>query len=144
MEDLAPPLSLLLKVRYGLLAGRSLRVTLQEALASSDDSEFHQALRKWWALREAGQREGFEGLLAGQSIYRVALFQLLSEGLEGVSLLDSLKTLEAEIRRAMEAELGEFVAALPLKSLAPLILFIFPSLMLVIFGPLIMNLMEAF
>ena len=143
LEGVAPPLRVLLKVRHGLMAGRSVRSTLKEILQSHDSSDFHGTLSKWWLEREAGH-PGEEVLDRAGSIYRQALLRLLGEGLEGVSVLEALADLEQEMRRAMEAELETFVASLPLRVLGPLILCIFPALALLIFGPLLMKLLEAF
>ncbi len=143
MEGVAPPLAVLLQVRHGLMAGRSVRVTLKKIIHGNGAGDFHTVLRKWWLEREAGG-SGEEALLHAGSVYRQALLRLLAEGLEGASVLEALGELEREIRRAMESELEHFVAALPLRMLGPLILCIFPALMMLLFGPLVMKLMEAF
>jgi tight adherence protein C len=142
MESLAPPLAVLLHVRYGLSAGRSLRRLIKDVVMKSQLSNFELKLRRWWLAREAGSALN-DDYWEDQSLYRQALVQLLEQGLEGRSISEALKDLEEEIRRAMEEELNEFVAALPLKTLFPLLLLIFPSLMLLIFGPLVLKLMES-
>lgn len=62
----------------------------------------------------------------------------------GTSLADALRVHSetTRVRRSQRAE--EFAAKIPVKILFPLVLFIFPSLMIVLGGPAIIRLMQAF
>ena len=77
------------------------------------------------------------------SVFRRVLFDLLSEGLRGVAISEKLKELENLVTQECRRNLDEACLVLPYKGLAPLMLFMFPALILLILGPVMKEFMEV-
>lgn len=153
MEGLAPPLKCLIHVQSGVQNGESVRSSLTRYLHGGDvlfdgssraleiDDAFGHVLRRFLFAWEQGH--DWRSLLneAG-SHQRRALLEVLACGLAGQSISAHLESLRDEITNACDLEIREHLELLPLKMLAPLLLFQFPAFLLLIFGPLLRHLVE--
>jgi hypothetical protein len=137
MEDLAPPLKMILSLRSHISRGHSLRLSLRETLLSQND-DFGDQVLKWLALKEQNPEKSRE-LLLGISDYRRAIIELLDRGLEGQMVLERLVDLEVEVALAADKEISEFIQQLPYRLMLPIVLFIFPALLLLMLGPIVMQ-----
>lgn len=133
MEGLAPPLRLLLAVREGIERGASIRTCLME-FVERDRSLLSRFLSRWLVERELGRRLSPDERLSPSERH---LLYILERGLEGEPVLPAVIELEAETIERCEFQIEEFIEALPLKSLIPLLLFIFPAYLILLLGPLV-------
>lgn len=141
MEGIAPPLKLVLMLRSGIEKGESVRVSAQRYLRQEND-----ALSRIVAMRVSTNDQGCEQRpLLGQQMspFRQAALMLLDRGLRGESIYQQLIQLEEEIIEASKSELETFLNVLPLKMLIPLLLLQFPAFLLLLFGPLLGQLLGA-
>ena len=138
MEGLAPPLKCLLEIETRLQNGESVRTGIQKYLEQDIDA-FTEDVRKLFFAYEQG-RTASEVINSVKSVYRVALLEVLLQGLEGQPILNRIQELKIKIMDASESEIKEVLALLPLKLLVPLLLFQFPAFLLMLFGPIMRHL----
>lgn len=139
MESLAPTLELAIHVRFDLQQGKGLRDSL-ETYCESKRCALSGFLRFWLAKQFKG--ENLE-LPKVSTDYRKALFELFELGLSGVSILNRLKNLERDMIYECQRNVDEMAAKLPYKGLMPLMLLMFPSLLILIFSPIIEEFLRA-
>lgn len=135
MEDLAPPLELLLVVKHRVECGEHLRSGINAYIHESRQ-DFRHVVRRWLVSFES-QGSASEVVASVESHHRRALLQLLERGLQGLPIHSQLLELEEELVLAAEDELQQKLASLPLKMLLPLLFFIFPSYMILLLAPLL-------
>lgn len=133
MENLAPPLELLMDVRFGLEKGQSLKKTLLVYIESQPEDPWRQELRLWLQLLEMG-RSPLE-ILGKMTFVRRQCLEILQQGLRGESIYQQICSLEEEVLEATRLEIDEFVSLLPMKSLIPLLFFQFPAFLALLLGP---------
>ncbi|PWU16633.1 MAG: hypothetical protein C5B49_10380 [Bdellovibrio sp.] len=140
MEGLAPSLRLILTVGESLQRGESIRQGIKNFI-EQDASPFSESVTRWIIERDR-QANGFAELrkLTRSELY---LLKLLERGLRGEPILPALRELETEIVEKCELQIDEFIETLPLKSLVPLLLFIFPAYLLLLLGPLVESLTKG-
>lgn len=138
MENLAPPLEVLLEIEYCLKSGQSLQTAVNE-VAKKHQSEFTPHLEK---LLQSHLRAE-EYLFEGGSIYRRNLLLVLQQGLRGHSILERLEELRVEIEWSAQAEFDRFVSRLPFMAMIPLMAFFFPAYLLVLLGPVLLQFVEV-
>lgn len=134
MGNVAPSLLLLWEVRRSLEKGQSVGVGVNTYLKLYSGCEFHMEVDNWWAIYRNGQKAYDKSRLSHS---RQFLLDVLEAGLKGHSILKTLNSLEDELILSCEAEIERHIAKLPLLSLLPLLLFIFPSMMIVLITPLL-------
>lgn len=78
------------------------------------------------------------------SPHRRILLGLLERGLRGEAISSALKDFESEVVQACRSDMDRHLALLPFKMMIPLMLLIFPSLMLLLFGPFLDALSKGF
>ena len=143
MEDLAPAHQFVLLLIEDLRAGIALRTSVQRYL-SAHHNDFARTLLNWRLHLEKGELEEF--LSASQkcnlSMYQETLFNLVAQNLRGASILEPLVSLEMEMRQSARQQMEEHLGKLPFKLLLPLLLFQFPSLLMLILGPLLFQLIK--
>lgn len=134
MDGLNPCLVLIGDVRRALESGESVRSALR--LHGSSGGELAGSCSRWLLLREKG---GDTALVLKElrSSQRRALFRLLERGLRGEPIAGPLKDLEREVLEACRADMERHLALLPFKLMFPLLLLIFPALLILLFGPLL-------
>lgn len=135
MDGLNPCFTLIGEVRRSLDSGESVRLALRRYAESSRDPFAGQCAR-WLVLREKG---GDVGLVLREirSPHRRALLNLLERGGRGEPIAPALRDFEDEVLEACRAEMDRHLALLPLRLMGPLLVLIFPALMILLFGPLL-------
>lgn len=116
-------------------------------------SNFDGALSSSLALAQSQWTHGLidrsEGLRALARSYDSVLFERLAENIIrslrfGTSLAVNLSLLASEARAVRKAKLEEKVAKAPVKMLLPLGTLILPAMLILIMGPIMLDLMEGF
>ena len=142
MEGLSPPLKCLIHVQSSLQNGESVRSALTRYLQINHGTGlFDQCLRRFLFAWEQGHDWRAQIKTAGGS-HRRALLEILAAGLGGQSILAHLELLKEEIIDACDLEIKSHLEMLPLKMLAPLLIFQFPAFLLLLFGPLLKHLVQ--
>lgn len=137
MENLAPPLELLMDVRFGLEKGQSLRKTLLQYIEAQPHDPWRQQLHLWIQLLEMGRHSGEVTLK--MTFMRRQCLETLEMGLRGDPIYQQICNLEEEVFQATQLEIEEFVAILPMKSLIPLLFFQFPAFLALLIGPFLFS-----
>lgn len=134
MENITPSLVLLWEVRRSLEKGHSVGNGVKGFLKRTKTDIFHDQIEKWWASQNNAQ---FLYNKSPMNHKRQFLLETLEAGLKGHSILQTLQSIEAELILSCEDEIQRHVTLLPLVSLVPTMLFIFPAVMIVLVSPLI-------
>jgi hypothetical protein len=135
MESLNPTQALVLALKFGLERGNSVGHS-SRAFLKEPENKLTAVVGQWLVLRELGQNP--EILLKNvKSPYRQAILRILDRGLLGETIYPALVLAETEINESVTAEIDAFLSLLPLKMLIPLLLFQFPAFLLLLFGPLL-------
>lgn len=137
MENLAPPLELLMDVRFGLEKGMSLKKTLLAYIEVAPQDPWRQQLRLWLQFLELG-RPTFE-ILNNMTFVRRQCLEVLEMGLRGEPIYQQVCNLEEEVFETTKLEIEEFIAILPMKSLIPLLFFQFPAFLALLLGPFLLS-----
>ncbi len=98
--------------------------------------EINAGLEREQALRNLADRTGVEDLASLCSI-------LIQSDRFGTSVATALKVQSETLRTTRRQRLEELAAKTPVKLIFPLILFIFPAIMVVILGPAVIRVMET-
>lgn len=142
MENIAPPLRLLWLVKKSLDRGSSVRLGINEFLQTEQDPWKEQVLL--WTLKVQQGVDTSQLLDAQKTLYRQQILRLLERGLKGESIYSHLNLLEKEISEQVEQQIEEFIGRLPYLLLVPLAVFLFPACLVLMLGPFILQLMQAF
>ncbi len=142
MENIAPPLALLLCVKRAIEKGQPVKSGLFQYIRRYE-GEFPELIVKWLGLLQQGQ-DANALLMSQPSLHRRVLLQLMQRGLQGEAVFVALSQLEVEIIEACHDELGTKLARLPFIMLIPLLLFQFPAFLMLLFGPLLQNFFHSF
>lgn len=140
MEGLAPSLKLLLTVKRSIERGEPLKKGVHFYLSQKNDKEFKTQVQNWLLCIEQGKNPDV-AYSSIKNVTRKSLLQILQKGIEGHSIYPILQQIELEITEQCETELEEHVIKLPFKLMIPLLLFQFPALLILLFGPLIEQLL---
>lgn len=142
MEGLAPPLKCLIQIQSSIANGESVRSSIARYLQIVlVDDPFAMTVRQFMFAWEQGH--DWRAMLRNvESAHRRALIEVLACGLSGQSISAHLESLRTEMCAACDLEIREHLEMLPLKMLAPLLLFQFPAFLLLLFGPLLRHLVE--
>jgi len=98
--------------------------------------EINAGLEREQALRNLADRTGVDDLASLCSI-------LIQSDRFGTSVATALKVQSETLRTTRRQKLEELAAKTPVKLIFPLILFIFPAIMVVILGPAVIRIMET-
>lgn len=142
MEDLAPPLELILSVKNSIEKGKSIQDGIKRYLAAHGGHEFGRSVLCWYVLIER-QMATRELTATIKSVYRRQVLQLLEKGIKKEPIYNQILILEHEIYQACEREIQEKLIKLPYLVMIPVLFFQFPALLTVIFGPLMQNFIES-
>ncbi|MCB9025667.1 MAG: hypothetical protein H6625_05075 [Bdellovibrionaceae bacterium] len=140
MESLAPSLSLTVHVRLDLQQGVAIYDSLQN-FCNNDGNEIVSELKCW--LFKYDHALELHIYPEEYSIYRRSLFDLLNAGLCGASVYEKLHELETSMIQECRRNLEEACILLPYRGLLPLMLFMFPGLLLLILGPVLKEFLEV-
>lgn len=140
METLASPYSFALFLHSNLSSGTSLRSSLH-AFVQINRGKFSRQLNQWYLQgAEADRITSFPELC--KNPYRLGLMYLVCSGLKGQSIHQPLQALTEEMHEASLGELEEDLRKLPIKMMLPLLLFQFPAFLVLLFGPIMTDLLE--
>ncbi len=142
MENIAPPLKLLWAVKKSIDRGASVRAGLKDYLEADHDSWKDEVLH--WSIRVQQGLETYSLLDLQKTPYRQQLLALIERGLKGEAIYPQLIQVEKEMLELTEQQIDEFVARLPYLLLVPLALFLFPACLILMLGPLILQLTQSF
>lgn len=99
--------------------------------------EINAGLEREQALRNLADRTGVDEVASLCSI-------LIQSDRFGTSVATALKVQSETLRTTRRQKLEEMAAKTPVKLIFPLLLFIFPAIMVVILGPAVIKIMETF
>ncbi|MCB0391534.1 MAG: hypothetical protein KDD58_09590 [Bdellovibrionales bacterium] len=140
MESIAPTLNLIINLRFDLQQGVSLYDSLQN-YSHKNSCQLSKDLTAWlYSYDHSLNNWQFPD---GYSMYRRTLFDLLHEGLNGVSIVEKLIELENLVLKECHRNLEKLTLVLPYKGLLPLMLCMFPALILIVLGPVFYEFMEV-
>lgn len=134
MENIAPSLLLVWEIKRSLDTGRSVSNGVKNYLNRSPTCSFKTEVQIWWLSMNNDQIVFCRSNL---NLKRRYLLETLELGLKGHSIGNTLKSLEDELILSCEDEIQKHVARLPLLALVPLMLMIFPSMMILVIAPLL-------
>jgi hypothetical protein len=135
MENLAPPLELIMELRFQIEKGQSVKRSLLAYIEQDPMEPWRQSLLIW--VKQVENNRLYQPIHNSHSLQRRHCLSIIARGLKGESIYPQLCSLEEELYRAASLELDEHIATLPIKSLIPLLFFQFPALILMIIGPLL-------
>lgn len=143
MEGLSPHLKIVMMLRMSLESGESLRTGIKFYLETIQD-DVSRDLSRWIVFIEKPQQ--VSGSISEVSLTptRKLIFELIRRGLQGEMILQTLIQLEDELCELNKIELERFAASLPMKILMPLLIFQFPALLILLFGPLLRQMFQSF
>lgn len=141
MENINPCLLLCFHLKRSIEKGVSVRLGILEFIRK-DKSEFSQQVMTWLTYRDRGA-ELKAAIAPIQSMYRKNLLYFADQALSGQSIYTQLCQFEKELIEACEQELQERIQRLPFIMLIPLLLLQFPAFLLLLFGPVLQQLLDS-
>lgn len=142
MESLAPPLRLIWSVRKSIEKGNGVKMGISEYLKSEPDS--WQSLVACWFIRYQQGLSTSEILLKQETPLRQQLLIVLERGLRGESIHQTILQISEEAHFQIEIQIQSLLARLPYLMLIPIALFLFPACAILMLGPFILQLTQAF
>lgn len=142
MVSLAPPLKATLEIRLHIENGFSVTEAVRLFTQRNLEDSFAQALGCWLFAHEKGNPWHSPELC--RNAYRKHLMDVLSRGLKGEPVLENLIELEKDLRLVAEQDLDQHLQKLPFLSLIPLMLLELPAFVLLLLGPLVLDLLAVF
>ncbi len=124
------------RIKYKMVSGHSVRSAVLEATKDLQ-SDFESYLFRWAQRFPQDFEEQIE-----LTDYQSSLKNLLSDGMRGKPIYESLCQLEEDIRESLIAEIDEHVQKLPFLGLIPMLFFIGPALFSILVGPLLYSLIK--
>jgi len=142
MESIAVPLHFVTYLLKAIETSQSLENTLRLYL-QTENNDICPQLKTFYSRWLAKNLSNME-FIPAKFHYRRAIFEVLVMGLQGRTIYPMLKSLEEEIVIACEQEIHSQAAKLPFLLLLPLLLLQTPAFLLLLFGPILQQLQEAF
>lgn len=142
MESLAPPLAVLIHVRWEMERGHSLREAVRNHLQTHPTDGFTLVLRDWVVRKSHGQATK-DLVHSLKSPYRRAVLDVFERGWDGEPIIEAIEDLDQEIQSAALAELDLFIASLPFRAMLPLLCLQFPAYLLLLLGPIFTELIHS-
>ncbi len=139
MDTLAPPLKALLQIKLKIQTGLSTRESIREYVKESINCDFAQKIEHWLFQLESQETPH---LSLFQTPHQKMLIEVLTRGLNGDEILQSLGVLEDEMLEFSHLELNKQLKTLPLKTMIPLLFLQLPAFLLLFFGPLLIKLLN--
>ena len=140
MVSLAPPLQAALEIRLHIENGGSVSRAVKSYAQSRPEDSFAKELGLWLFAEETGAVFNMQTL---KSPFRKYLIEILKRGLRGEPILEALGEYERDLVEICKEDLEKHLQKLPFISLIPLLLFEFPALLIILIGPLLLNLLSA-
>lgn len=140
VEGIAPPLKCLIEVHAAIQNGESIRTGL-ERYARRGRVGFEADVRRFLFDWDQG-RDWRSSLHQVRSSHRRALLEMVACGLAGQAIHAQLSELRKDIEEACDAEVRAHLDMLPLRMLFPLLFMLFPSYLILLFGPLVRTFLQ--
>ena len=140
MVSLASHLQAALEIRLHIENGQSLSQAVKSYIQSALEDPFSKELGLWLFAEETGGIFNTKNL---KSVYRKHLMDILKRGLKGEPVLEILEEYEKDLVEICKEDLDRHLQKLPFIALIPLLLFEFPALLILLIGPLLLNLLSA-
>ncbi len=140
MENLAPPLDFLYFLLIGIKSGDSIPNRVRSYCIQSNNN-FVPVLSEWLIAIEGGKKP-VKAFGMSENHYRRMVLEVLDYGTQGGEVLKRIRALIGEMNLACDQEIKLFIGQLPFRLMIPLIFFYFPSLIMVMVLPLLLDLME--
>lgn len=137
MDYIAAPYIFIESLRYELESGASLLPIIRRYIQESSN-DLSEQLEVWLANTQT-QRLPTGELQKNWPIYRKSIFDLLDLSRSGVSIIEPLQSMEQELLKICENDLQRHLDRLPFKLMIPMLFFQFPSVMLLLIGPLMVQ-----
>ena len=134
MGHIAPSLSFVRNMKTGLEQGLSVLESFEQSIAM-EESEFGSKVSLWWSY----EKNGAHNQVSFKTHYQKHLMEIIRSGLAGAPIYDHLGYLESEMAAEFERQWKAYLEILPLKLSIPLLVFFFPSYVVLLFGPLIVQ-----
>lgn len=132
MEDVAPILKVVFEIEISLQSGDSIRNVAKRTDIRS--CEFSKRFVQWVNRFE---QTGVSTIDVRRSRFERAFFRLMADSMEGRSIAAELAALKEEIVLESTAQITAFIETLPYKLMIPVLLLLFPALMMIVLGPVI-------
>ncbi|WP_245680507.1 type II secretion system F family protein [Bacillus marinisedimentorum] len=141
LPDILDLLTVSIEAGLGFDSAVSKVVSKKEGVLAS---EFHRALEEIRLGKT--RREALSGIRARLVTDEVSMLisSILQAEKLGIGMVQVLRTQSAEVRHQRKQRAEEEAMKAPVKMLFPLVLFIFPSLFIVLLGPAILEFLSAF
>lgn len=148
VDSVNPVLACIWFVEEGIRRGESIREALMSWAAVSAASRTNEdrygrdfRLQVLQLLRNAESASAVA--VVAPSPYRENFFQILAAGFRGEAVLADLIVLKADIKNQLELDMKSHIETLPFKMLVPLLLFLFPSFLILLFGPITRSFLQS-
>ena len=138
MNHRVPSLSFVKNLKSGLQQGLSVLESFEQSLAK-EDNEFGLKISLWWSY----EKNGIYNQIRFETHYQKHLIEILQSGFSGAPIYDHLCHLESEMTREFDRQWKAYLESLPLKLSIPLLIFFFPSYIVLLFGPLVLQFLEG-
>lgn len=138
MEALAPEHQFLLDLKTGLESGKSAQQVSQKYIKEHSNS-FAFELSSWLYHVNQGTAKN---LYIYKSFYRRLIFDLINSSRSGEPIYERVVETEKEIHILCEIQIKKFMNRLGFLGLLPLMLFMFPAFLILLFGPIISDLIQ--
>ncbi|MCH2533219.1 MAG: hypothetical protein MK008_02120 [Bdellovibrionales bacterium] len=144
MERINPVLECITEVQSSLMSGESIKAGVVSFIKQgTSTSLLHRQCKSFLIIHESGQE--LSKLTTNiNSELTISLLHLLERGLKGEPIAEYLEELKQFTVEQSEKDIANFLSLLPFKAMIPLFLFQLPALLIILFGPLIVNLQESF
>lgn len=141
LPDVLDLLTVSLEAGLGFDSALGKIVSKQEGVLAD---EFHRCLEEIRLGRT--RREALTGVKERLDFdeMKVLISNILQAEKLGIGMVQVLRVQSAEVREQRKQRAEELAMKAPVKMMFPLVLFIFPSLFIVLLGPAVINFLEAF
>ena len=140
MENISPTHDFVLNFILNIKNGESIEPSIQKYVLDNKNS-FCCTLKQFLIATEHSKSKNI--IDKQTNIYRRTLLELLALGMDGHQILNPLIELEKDVEKSCIEEVDSFIKLLPFKMLLPLYLFIFPSYLIILIGPVLKELLES-
>lgn len=134
MEYLVPSIAFVRDLRSQMERGQSVRSSIYEVCRQNNNS-FTQKMSLWLIVHENQLRTPVKF----KTHLQKSLIEVLTHGLSGAPIYEHLTQLENEMNQEFERQWKAYLEALPMKLSLPLMFCFFPSYLILLFGPLIIQ-----
>ena len=137
MGHIVPSLSFVRGLQSGLEQGLSVLESFEKNIAESSN-EFNLKMSLWLSY----EKNGIHNQVQFETHYQKHLIEILRCGLSGTPIYDHLCHLENEMKKEFDRQWKAYWGSLPLKLSIPLLIFFFPSYIILLFGPLVIQFLQ--